>query len=183
MFHRGNVTLSGLLAVFFVFTFFMIIVYQGQMSVMKIKKRAYIHLCLRYYMARTYRYMEKVNDINKMISVGYSLSLLPGGEMAKKSVTFFRWMQTAYHFVYVKEIMAYRFCSLKQKLYYLKNLPYQMKTRFQFKRSGMKTTIIRRKKWEMNIIQEGIFLKILWNVKSVFDTHPKLSVREIMSWH
>ncbi|MCY4524756.1 MAG: hypothetical protein OXB84_08460 [Halobacteriovoraceae bacterium] len=177
--NRGSVTLVGLLAVLFTFAFFTATIAHGLLKLKEIQNRANLYLCLKKQIINTRRYIAKIGKINIAINTAFAASMLPGGEIARKTIGLLQNTQVVFHVSHVRKLMSLKYCSIKQKLSFLNGLPYQMAKGWGFKRNSRGITKIRKKRWKIFVVQGKIILQTNWQMNSALDRDSIPATKEV----
>ena len=178
---RGSVTLMGLLAVLFVTTFFVASVFWGQQRLKEIENRIDAYLCFKEHIVLTRRYIGKIGKINIALKSAFMASLLPGGKIATETIHLLKKAQTTIHFSHIRRLSTLKYCSMKQKLMFIKNTPYKLTKGLIFRRKINGTTIIRRKKWKILVKKGDVLLRADWWMQSSLDVNSIPKTQEVAS--
>lgn len=184
--NTGSISLMGcfLTLMFSLLLLFFVLKFKVELQEARYRRDSY--LCMHYLNITTENYILDMGKLNIALRTAFAVGIISGP--AKAAFKALEVARDARHLYYLKQLIAYRFCSKEMSLHYLLNPPFKKKAGGVLVATNLDgTTLIRKNKWKMTIMKNpsGIRLKnsfcleSSWELSSAFFPDPVIKTREI----
>ena len=188
---RGSATLMGVMTMTFLcsYLFYQLLFSTHSLEVMRERSRTYI--CYRQVSTYFKFYVEIMAGANLAIDAAIASAVLTLGALSPEAANIVRnamKLQDATHVWLVQKLTFSRYCSVTQKTFIFKSMPYQTSALLKLKRPFGVNVVTKRNQWTLNLppsptriardIENALAIKINFKLAGFYDPFLSYQARE-----
>lgn len=186
--HKGSISLVGANLVLVLSALLLFLVTKMQIEYREALYRKDSYLCIHYLNTKTLSYIHKMARYNNALRAAYiAITISPSSPIAHTALKTITLLRNGEHFVYLKNINQYPYCSQLEVLPYLAHLPFKVHSNLSLVTLIDETSIIKEKKWSLTTMKrpskirfkKAFCLKSTFTLDGEFFPNPKLETQEL----